>query len=64
MASATVVATRCLDCIEIHTKEARSAGTKATELAETAILAAVLHAGVAIACTAQHVRHMNCRPHS
>ncbi|WP_119301510.1 carboxymuconolactone decarboxylase family protein [Dongia deserti] len=54
IAVAVALTTQCPYCIEIHSKEARSAGATDLELAETAMLAAVMRAGGAIT----HAAHL------
>jgi AhpD family alkylhydroperoxidase len=54
MAVAVALTTQCPYCIEIHTQEARRAGATDAQLAETALVAAVMRAGGAIA----HATHL------
>jgi AhpD family alkylhydroperoxidase len=48
MAVAVALATQCPYCIEIHVKEARAAGATDQDLAETAMVAAVMRAGAVV----------------
>lgn len=47
IAVAVALTTQCPYCIEIHTKEARSAGATDAQLAETAEVAIIMRAGAA-----------------
>lgn len=48
MAVAVALTTQCPYCIEVHTKNARTAGCTEAELAETTMVAAALRAGGAV----------------
>ena len=48
MAVAVALTTQCPYCIEIHNKAARSAGATDAQLAETALVAAIMRAGAAV----------------
>lgn len=49
MAVAVALTTQCPYCIEIHMQKAKQAGATEQELAETALVAAALRAGGAVA---------------
>lgn len=48
IAVAVALTTQCPYCIEIHSKNARSAGASETEIAEAAMVSAALRAGAAV----------------
>jgi AhpD family alkylhydroperoxidase len=54
IAVAVALTTQCPYCIEIHTKEARASGASDADLAETAMVAAVIRAGGAVT----HAAHL------
>lgn len=54
IAVAVALTTQCPYCIEIHSREARAFGAGDAELAETAMLAAVMRAGGAVT----HAAHL------
>jgi AhpD family alkylhydroperoxidase len=54
MAVAVALTTQCPYCIELHVKEARSAGATDQMLAETATVAAAMRAGAAVT----HATHL------
>ena len=54
MAVAVALTTQCPYCIEIHNQQARKAGATDAQLAETAVVAAAMRAGAAIA----HAAHL------
>ncbi|MBN9119846.1 MAG: carboxymuconolactone decarboxylase family protein [Planctomycetes bacterium] len=49
MAVAAALTTQCPYCIEVHANKARRAGATERELAETALVAAAIRAGGAVA---------------
>ena len=54
IAVAVALTTQCPYCIEVHTKEARSAGASDAQLAEAAVVAAAIRAGGAVT----HASHL------
>lgn len=54
IAVAVALTTQCPYCIEIHTKEARSAGATDAQLTEAAVVAAAIRAGGAVT----HATHL------
>jgi AhpD family alkylhydroperoxidase len=54
IAVAVALTTQCVYCIEIHKQDARKAGATDEQLAETAVVAAMIRAGGAIT----HASHL------